>query len=136
MKKVLLALCLSSLSLASAAAPVVIANSAGPDALSQADVKKLFLGKLKKLPNGAEPLVIEYNEGDALRASFHELVSGKTEAQLQAYWSKLIFTGKAKPPQTVASASVAVAQVSANANAIGYVDEADVTGAVKVVFKP
>jgi hypothetical protein len=136
MKKLLLALSLSVFSLSSLAAPVVIANPAGPDALSKAEVKKLFLGKLKKLPNGTPPVVIEYKEGDALRASFHEAATGKSEAQLQAYWSKLIFTGKAKPPKTAASPSVAVSEVAGNAAAVAYVDEADVTDAVKVVYKP
>ncbi|WP_028865182.1 hypothetical protein [Psychromonas aquimarina] len=136
MKNLLLALSLSVFSLSSLAAPVVIANPAGPDALSKTEVKKLFLGKLKKLPNGATPVVIEYNKGDILRISFHELATDKNEGQLQAYWSKLIFTGKAKPPKTVASPSVAVFEVANNANAIAYVDDADVTDAVKVVFKP
>ncbi|MGY5450875.1 phosphate ABC transporter substrate-binding protein [Agarivorans sp. MS3-6] len=136
MKNLLLALCLSAFSLSCLAAPVVIANPAGPDALSKAEVKKLFLGKLKKLPNGKAPVVIEYNEGDPLRVAFHDVATGKSEAQLQAYWSKLIFTGKAKPPKTAASASVAVSEVAGNADAIAYVDEADVTDAVKVVFTP
>lgn len=38
---------------------VVIANPTGPDALSKAQVSKLYLGKSKKLPNGAKAQIIE-----------------------------------------------------------------------------
>ncbi|RKF20410.1 phosphate ABC transporter substrate-binding protein [Alginatibacterium sediminis] len=136
MKKLVLALSLVLSSSFAFAGPVVIGNPGGADALSAAEAKKLFLGKLKKLPNGASPEVIEYEDGNPLRAAFHDAVTGKSESQLQAYWAKLVFTGKANPPNTVGSAAAAISQVSSNPAAVAYVDEADVTGDVKVLFKP
>ncbi|QUM78085.1 substrate-binding domain-containing protein [Moritella sp. 24] len=115
---------------------VVVVNPDGPDALSKSQVAKLYLGKSKKLPNGEKVSVLERANGSAERQAFHAAVTGKTESQLQAYWSRLVFTGKGKPPKTLGSASLIKNQVAANRAAIGYIDEADVDGSVKVVFRP
>lgn len=114
---------------------VVIVNPAGPDALSKSQVSKLYLGKSKKLPNGTKVKVLENANGSAERQAFHAAVTGKSESQLQAYWSRLVFTGKGKPPKALGSASLIKSQVAANSAAIGYIDEADVDGSVKVAFK-
>ena len=52
---------------------------------------------------------------------------------MQAYWSKLVFTGKGTPPDELASSADAVAAVAKHENAIAYVDSAAVDGSVKVV---
>ncbi|MDX2321038.1 MAG: phosphate ABC transporter substrate-binding protein [Moritella sp.] len=118
------------------ASVVVIANPIGPDALSKSQVSKLYLGKSKKLPNGAKAQVIEQAAGSVIRGEFHAGVTGKSDSQLQAYWSRLVFTGKGKPPKTIGSSSLIKSQVASHANAIAYIDSADVDETVKVVFTP
>jgi ABC-type phosphate transport system substrate-binding protein len=136
MKKVLLSLALGLFAANAMAAPVIIANPAAGEALSDAEAKKLFLGKLKKLPNGTKPVVVEYNDGTDIRSEFHGVVTGKSDSQLQAYWSKLVFTGKANPPKTMGSSAAVLAEVSSNPAAVGYVDESEVTGSVVVIYTP
>ena len=115
---------------------VVIANPTGPDSLSKSQVSKLYLGKSKKLPNGSRASVLEQAKGSAVRAAFHDAITGKSDAQLQAYWSRLIFTGKGKPPKTIGSSSLIKSQVASHANAIAYIDSSEVDDTVKVVFTP
>ena len=115
---------------------VVIANPAGPDALSKAQVSKLYLGKSKKLPNGVKAQVIEQVTGSAIRGEFHAGVTGKSDSQLQAYWSRLVFTGKGKPPKAIGSPALIRSQVASHANAIAYIDSSEVDDTVKVVFTP
>lgn len=115
---------------------VVVGNPSGPDALSKSEVSKLYLGKSKKLPNGSKASVVEQAKGSAIRAAFHDEITGKSDAQLQAYWSRLIFTGKGKPPKSLSSSASVKSSVAANINAIGYIDEADLDSTVKVVFRP
>ena len=134
MKKLILAMSVFLASSMAISAPVVIGNPAGVDSLSQSDVKKLFLGKMKKLSNGADPVVIEYPDGTPIRADFHGIATNKSESQLQAYWSKLIFTGKGTPPKEANSSAEVISEVSSNPNAIGYIDSSEVTGSVKVLF--
>lgn len=131
MKKLLCVLTLSlGVAFTASAGVVVIGNNAAGD-MSAADAKKAFLGK------GDSSLVVyELDEGNSTRSEFHSTVTGKSDAQLKAFWSKQVFTGKGNPPATVSSATAMKAAVASNPSAIGYIDEADVDGTVKVIFKP
>lgn len=110
---------------------VVIGHPSLKD-LDSATIKKIYLGKAKSLP----VMPIELEDGVSLKNEFHSKVTGKTEAQLQAYWAKKVFTGKGKPPESVASSAIMKNKVSSINNAIGYIDESDVDGSVKVIFRP
>ncbi|WP_117235181.1 phosphate ABC transporter substrate-binding protein [Vibrio maerlii] len=134
MKKLFTLLAASALSFNAMAGMVVIGNNASIDSLKQGDVKKLFMGKKTKM-SGAKVQIVELTDGDAGRIAFHEVATGRTEAQLQSGWSRLVFTGKAEAPVQVADYSAMIAEVSGNTNAIGYVDESALTGDVKVLFK-
>ncbi|MCL1143092.1 phosphate ABC transporter substrate-binding protein [Shewanella gaetbuli] len=131
MKKLLSILTLSlGVTFAANAAVVVIGNPSASD-MSASEAKKAFLGK-----GNSSIVVYELDEGNAIRTEFHNTVTGKSDAQLKAFWSKQVFTGKGNPPATVATAAAMKAAVAGNPNAIGYIDEADVDGSVKVILKP
>ncbi|MGR4998882.1 phosphate ABC transporter substrate-binding protein [Vibrio celticus] len=135
MKKLLTLMAATFISFNAFAGMVVIGNSAGVDALTNADVKKLFMGKSNQLGNGSKAQIVELVDGAAGRIAFHELATGRSESQLQSAWARLVFTGKAEAPIQVADYSAVINQVASNANAIGYVDEAALTGDVKVLLK-
>ncbi|MDO6544529.1 type 2 periplasmic-binding domain-containing protein [Photobacterium sanguinicancri] len=130
LKKTVLALCLAASSFAQAAV-VVIANPAAAD-LDASTIKKVYLGKAKSLNIDA----IDLDDGQPLKSEFHAKVTGKTEAQLQAYWAKKVFTGKGQPPKAVSSSAIVKNTVANTANAIGYIDESEVDGSVKVILRP
>ncbi|NOH18994.1 phosphate ABC transporter substrate-binding protein [Vibrio cyclitrophicus] len=135
MKKLLTLMAATFISFNAAAGMVVIGNSAGADALTNADVKKLFMGKSNQLGNGSKVQIVELVDGAEGRIAFHEVATGRSESQLQSAWARLVFTGKAEAPVQVADYSAVINQVALNTNAIGYVDEAALTGDVKVLLK-
>ncbi|PKF76540.1 phosphate ABC transporter substrate-binding protein [Vibrio sp. vnigr-6D03] len=116
----------------SANASVVVVGNPSMDALSAATVKKLYLGKAKSLNID----VVDLADGDALKEEFHQKVTGKTEAQLQAYWAKRVFTGKGQPPKALPNADLVKNTVQTGNNIIGYIDETQVDSSVKVLLKP
>ena len=109
----------------------VIGNPASPG-LDASTIKKIYLGKAKSLNINA----IDLEDGQPLKNEFHSAVTNKTEAQLQAYWAKKVFTGKGQPPKTQPSASLMKSAVANSANSIGYIDESDVDASVKVLLRP
>ncbi len=115
---------------------VVVVNPLGPDSLSQSQVSKLYLGKSKNLAGRGKAYIIEMVEGSDLRREFHAKVTHKNESQLQAYWSRLVFTGKGTPPKTVRTPALVLSLVSSTPNAIGYIDAALVDDSVKIAYKP
>jgi ABC-type phosphate transport system substrate-binding protein len=123
------------LSCASVAEVAVVVNKANTAVVSDSDISRVFLGKLKQFANGTSVEPVNQKMGSAVRNEFESKVLNKSASQVKAYWSKQVFSGKGKPPQEVASDQEVLAIVSANAGAIGYVDAASVNDSVKVVKK-
>ena len=112
---------------------VIVVHPENSASLSSKDVQRIFLGKEKKFPDGKESLPINQAVDNAVRNDFDTNVLGRSTTQVAAYWSKLVFTGKGIPPKEVDSDATVIEIIANNKNAIGYVDSASVTGAVKVV---
>lgn len=122
-----------SISFFSLADVVVVVHPSNDAALNKKLVKRIFLGKEKKFSNGKEVLPINQVPSSDTRGSFDTGTLGRSSTQIAAYWSKLVFTGKGIPPKELDNDAAVLAIVSDNPNAIGYVDSASVSDAVKVI---
>jgi ABC-type phosphate transport system substrate-binding protein len=76
---------------------------------------------------------VEQPENSAIRAEFYKKVLDKEPAQVQAIWSKLVFTGKGKAPKECKSSAEVKKVVSENVSAIGYIEKSAVDDTVKVL---
>ena len=103
--------------------------------LTKSEVKRIFLGKSRKFPNGEKAIPIDQGAGTKSRANFYSSVVKKTESQLKSYWSRIIFTGKGQPPRQEGDDGSVKKLVSSNPNLIGYMDAGSVDGSVKVLLK-
>ncbi len=113
----------------------IIANpGSGASALDAKTAKKLFLGKTKSVPGMGTVSLIGQVDGSPTKAEFTEKVVGKKLNKYKAYWSKMIFSGKAVPPKELADDAEVKAHVAGHANAVGYVDASAVDGTVKVLL--
>ncbi|WP_229213358.1 MULTISPECIES: hypothetical protein [unclassified Duganella] len=120
---------------ASAEVVVVVSAKSGVASLTSDQVSQIFLAKSVAFPNGDTATAVDQSDG-AARAEFYSRVTGKDPSQLKAYWSQLIFTGKAKPPKAVADSAEVKKQVAGSPNAIGYINKSAVDASVKVVLTP
>jgi ABC-type phosphate transport system substrate-binding protein len=102
--------------------------------LSMSQVADIFSGKARRFPNGVQAFPVDQAEGSAVRDEFYSKVAGRTAAQIKAYWSKIIFTGRGQPPATVSNNIEMKKRISENAAAIGYIDRSLVDDSVRVVF--
>ncbi|ODB34638.1 phosphate ABC transporter substrate-binding protein [Pseudoalteromonas sp. BMB] len=112
----------------------IIVNSANASTVDDSTIKKLFLGKSKSFADGSSATPVN-QDGNAVFDEFNDKVIGKSSSQLNAHWSKLVFTGKGTPPKKLDNDQAVIDFVSSNADAIGYIDVSKVTGAVKVIGK-
>lgn len=115
---------------------VVIGNPAGPDSISLDQVRDIYLNRSKALPGGQRAVPYELAEGNATRDAFHDAVTGRSNAQLKAFWSQQVFTGKGRPPQEVGTEAAMKSSVASTPGSIGYIDAAQVDDSVKVILKP
>lgn len=113
----------------------IVVNPASPIAqLSVDEVTDLFLSKATRTSDGVRVVPIDQSEGGAARREFYEKVVRKSPAQLNSYWSRLIFTGKGRPPFAVMDDAEVIEFVSTNPSMLGYVSAEAVTDQVKVVL--
>ena len=127
-----------SLSVGAATADVVavVAATSAVTTLSKAQVTDIFLGKANRFPNGAAAVPIDQPEGSAARNEFYARFAEKSAAQIKAFWSKIIFTGRGQPPKEVADSIEMKKRLSENPSTIGYIEENMVDDSVKVVSRP
>jgi len=136
MNRALIIIVLSFLAIQQAWADiVVIVNPANQDAISKADVRRMYMGKTSQFPNGSKVKAVNYDAENTIRHAFDKALLKRDSAQIQALWAKLVFTGQGVPPNELSSSQEALEFVKANPDAIGYVSEGEVSADVKVLFK-
>lgn len=128
MRAALLVAAAAGASAVNAEVAVVVHPSNPAASMSAAEVADVFLGKSTALAP------VDQAESSPVRGEFYQKVTGKDAAQVKALWTRLIFTGKAKPPKEVASDADLKKAVAAYPKAIGYIKKSEVDGSVKVVF--
>lgn len=114
----------------------VVSSKSLVTTLTKAQLTDIFLGKANRFPNGAAAVPIDQPEGSAVRNEFYARFAEKSAAQIKAFWSKIIFTGRGQPPKEVADSIELKKRLGENPSAIGYIEENMVDDSVKVVLRP
>lgn len=129
------ALCIMLLSGSALAEVKVIVNSSVTDSSITAEqVMDIYLGKVSNLPSGRKVIPVDQPDGEVVRSEFYKKVVKKDAAQLNAYWARLIFTGKGQPPKMFTDNSEVLQKVSSNPDLVGYVSGNTNTSGVKVLL--
>ncbi|ESS70609.1 hypothetical protein MGMO_121c00050 [Methyloglobulus morosus KoM1] len=115
---------------------VVMSAKSNVTNLSKDNVSAIFLGKTATLPDGIQAVPIEQDAGQEAYKEFHRIVIEKSDAQLNAYWAKMVFSGKGNPPREVANNAEVLKIIAASPSMIGYLEKSAVNRTVKVVFSP
>lgn len=111
------------------AGDLVAVMAPGSAAISKEQLSNLYLGRSFEL----KPL--DLPEGSATRDAFYKHTTEREPSQVKAVWSRVIFTGKGKPPTEVADTAAMKKAVAADPKAIGYIEKSAVDASVKVVFQ-
>jgi len=116
---------------------VAVVSSKSPLAtLSKNQVTDIFLGKTTRFPDGTQAIPIDQQEGSPARDEFYATYAGQSPAQVKSHWTKIIFTGRGKPPRAVGDGIEARKLIAANPQAISYMERSDVDSTVKVILQP
>ncbi len=99
----------------------VVVQAANPTrALTQKEATDLFMGRTRAFANGDFALPFDLPRDSATRAAFYLALTGMSPAQVNSYWSRLMFTGQTMPPQALPAEAAMVDIVKRNPSAIGY----------------
>lgn len=115
---------------------VVIVNINNPiSALEKREIIDLFMGKKHVFHDGQSARPFDQNESSQARASFYRHLINKNIAQVNAYWARLLFTGRATPPQEFSDDKAVIEAVRNAPGAIAYIDSQWLDDSVKEVFR-
>nr|WP_241664486.1 hypothetical protein [Ningiella ruwaisensis] len=114
---------------------VVVSTNNSTSSLSKKDVIDIYMGRFNTFPNGDKAEPIDLSEGSAEKRVFYEQLVGKSERKVKAYWSRLLFSGRASPPLQANSPNEVKALLNESANAIAYIPQSDVTPEMKIVYQ-
>lgn len=130
------AICLLATTLARADVVVVARSESDFGGLSKNEIINIFLGRYRQLAGGqiAEPIDLPMQSTE--RSAFYERLIGKTSAEINAYWARLLFTGRVTPPRQVDNSERLIETLLGNPRAIGYIDRSKVDRRLQILFEP
>jgi ABC-type phosphate transport system substrate-binding protein len=113
---------------------VVVVNPNNPiESFSRRELVDLYMGRTQSFSDGSMALRLDLPPDSQVRGDFYRGLVNKSVAEVNAYWAKLLFTGRASPPQVMDNSQSVLKAVRENKNAVGYIDSKDVDSSVKVV---
>jgi len=123
-QKIVFALSMTATSVCYADIAVVLNLAHKGVQLSRGEVQSIFLGIKTQLPNGQPVTPFDQEVSRPIHEAFYRLVASKNTVELNTYWSRLVFTGRALPPTVLGNGQAILSKVESDVNAIGYVDAA------------
>jgi ABC-type phosphate transport system substrate-binding protein len=133
--RLLFLLLLSALALPTRADVVVVVHPHSPlKQLTAVEVSDLYLGRIRSIRDGQRLTVLDQSRDSPLRARFFGLLNGMDLHRLNAYWARLQFSGDTQPPASLPDSQTVIELVRRDPLAIGYIDAAALTGAVRPVL--
>ena len=117
---------------------VVVGVKSGIKTLTKEQVAGVYLAKKPyTCADGDDLLPLDLASADPLRNEFYTKVTGRSAAQLEAYWPDAMLSGL-KSPRLVAYADIDVVKRMLNQNPdyIAYISKKAVDSSVRIVFAP
>lgn len=114
---------------------VAVRNDSEIGTLSKNEVIDIFLGRFRQLPSGQRAEPLDQAKQSPERQAFYHVLINKTSAEIDAYWARLLFTGRVTPPRVMDSQEHMMDELIRNARAIGYIDRTKVDRRLRIVFE-
>lgn len=114
---------------------VVVNARCGVAVLTRNEVVNIFFGRYRQFFNGREAQPVDLVDAHPDRARFYQGLVGKDLSEVNAYWSRQVFSGRMQPPQKVATPEEALRSVAGNPCGIGFIELSKADARVRVVYE-
>ena len=122
LRSLLTALCLGLPGLSAWADFYVVAHAANAQrSLNLKQAVDLYMGRSRTFGNGDFALLFDLPRDAPQRAAYYQALTGMSPAQVNSYWSRLMFSGQTLPPQPLPGETAMADLVKRNPSAVGYV---------------
>lgn len=107
-------------------------NSISETSVSKSEVKRIFLGKMKKWNDGSKIRPVTLKRG-AIHEEFMKDFVNKTASAFSSFWKRAIVSGTGIPPKSFVSEEEVVNYVSSKPGTLGYISPDTPHEGVKVI---
>lgn len=114
---------------------VIVNARSGVAVMSRNEVVNIFFGRYRQFFNGLEAKAVDMEDAHPDRARFYQALVGKELSEINAYWSRQLFTGRMTAPPKLRGPEEVVKWVAANPGGIGFVDLHYADARVRVVLE-
>lgn len=130
-------LCLGCLGSGAAMAELVVVVNArsGVAAMTRNEVINVFFGRNRQFFNGLEAMPVDLQDSHPKRLQFYKMLVGKDVSEINAYWSRQIFTGRMQAPPRLASTEEVLKWIVDRPGGIGFVELSRADARVRVVYE-
>lgn len=115
---------------------VVIVNArSGVAVMTRNEIVNIFFGRYREFFNGVEAQPVDLVDTHSDRARFYKGLVGKDLSDVNAYWSRQMFSGRMQPPVKVNTPDEILKWVASHPGGIGFVELAKADARVRVVYE-
>lgn len=101
---------------------VIASNGSCLTQLSREEVANIFMGAYRKLPDGTTARPIDLDLESPVRRAFYRRLLGRSLEEINAYWARLVFSGRTSPPDAARGTAEMLERVAKDPRAIGYLE--------------
>ncbi|NVJ51826.1 MAG: hypothetical protein HWE11_15650 [Gammaproteobacteria bacterium] len=99
------------------------------------EVLDLFMGKKRALSDGRAAFPLDIENENGLKQGFYERLTGLSLARVNAYWSRIKFTGRARPPLSMSSSENAISYLKQNPGSVTYLFSYQLTPELTILYQ-
>jgi hypothetical protein len=113
---------------------IVVQASNPQRALTQRQALDLFMGRSRAFSNGDFALLFDLPRDSPKHIAFYRALTGMSPAQVNSYWSRLMFSGQVMPPQPLPDEATMINIVKHNSNAVGWLNSEPTDKALRTLL--
>jgi hypothetical protein len=114
---------------------VVVNARCGVAAMTRNEVINVFFGRSRQFFNSVEAQPVDMLDSHPDRARFYYKLLGKDLSEVNAYWSRQVFSGRSQPPVKVGNSEEVLKWVASHPGGIGFVEASRADARVRVVLE-
>jgi len=114
---------------------VVVNARCGVAVMTRNEVVNVFFGRYRQFFNGREAQPVDLFDDHPVRGQFYRRLVGKDLSEVNAYWSRQIFSGRLRALPKVATPEEAVKWIAAHPCGIGFIEQAKADARFNIVYE-
>ena len=130
---VFIILCVLEICRLEARIAVIAHPDVASDSISSAEIRDIYTGDQTFWPDGQPIIVCDLNDDQGIHDLFYDFIA-ISSSRVKSIWMKRMLSGKSDPPLIFNSGESLSERIATLPGTIGFVDEEDIIGTVKILM--